>query len=73
MIDLNCIGLKCPEPVMMLRKTVRKMEDGETLEVVTDDPSTKRDFPAFCEHMDHTLISSCEENDTFKFVIKKGM
>lgn len=28
---LDALGLRCPEPVMMVRKTVRNMQPGETL------------------------------------------
>ena len=46
--SLDALGLRCPEPVMMVRKTVRKMATDETLLVVADDPSTTRDIPSFC-------------------------
>ncbi len=31
---LDTLGLRCPEPVMLVRKTVRNMADGETLLVL---------------------------------------
>ncbi|UJF19320.1 sulfurtransferase TusA [Vibrio sp. SS-MA-C1-2] len=69
---LDAIGLRCPEPVMMVRKTVRKMTDGETLLITADDPSTVRDIPSFCRFMDHTLIDSQVETSPFQFLIQKG-
>ena len=35
---LDALGLRCPEPVMMVRKTVRTMPVGETLLIIADDP-----------------------------------
>ena len=35
---LDALGLRCPEPVMMVRKTVRHMDNGETLLIIADDP-----------------------------------
>ena len=35
---LDAQGLRCPEPVMMVRKTVRNMQSGETLLIIADDP-----------------------------------
>ena len=52
--QLDAIGLRCPEPVMMVRAAIRKMNDGETLLITADDPSTTRDIPSFCTFMDHT-------------------
>ncbi|BBS89287.1 sulfurtransferase TusA [Aeromonas media] len=70
--ELNAIGLRCPEPVMMVRKKVRLMADGETLLVSADDPSTTRDIPSFCRFMDHTLIASETEQAPYRYLIRKG-
>ncbi|UBO73983.1 sulfurtransferase TusA [Aeromonas rivuli] len=70
--ELDAIGLRCPEPVMMVRKRVRTMAQGETLLVSADDPSTTRDIPSFCRFMDHTLIASETEQLPYRYLIRKG-
>ncbi|WP_318445667.1 sulfurtransferase TusA [Photobacterium leiognathi] len=70
--SLEAQGLRCPEPVMMVRKTVRKMVEGETLLVLADDPSTTRDIPSFCRFMDHTLLAADTESVPYRFLIQKG-
>ena len=35
---LDAQGLRCPEPVMMVRKTVRNMQTGETLLIIAGTP-----------------------------------
>jgi len=70
--NLEAQGLRCPEPVMMVRKTVRKMAEGDTLLVLADDPSTTRDIPSFCRFMDHTLIAADTDNIPYRFLIRKG-
>ena len=37
---LDTLGLRCPEPVMLTRKTIRNMAEGEILLIVADDPTT---------------------------------
>ncbi|WP_286234181.1 sulfurtransferase TusA [Thalassotalea sediminis] len=69
---LDAIGLKCPEPVMMVRLNIRKINDGETLLVLADDPSTARDIPSFCRFMEHELVAAQTESLPFQYVIKKG-
>jgi tRNA 2-thiouridine synthesizing protein A len=69
---LDAIGLRCPEPVMMVRKTIRKLNSGDTLVVTADDPSTTRDIPSFCRFMDHELINSEVDSIPYKYIIKKG-
>ena len=70
---LEAKGLRCPEPVMMVRKTIRRMQDGEVLLVKADDPSTTRDIPIFCRFMDHQLIGAQTEQLPYQYLIKKGM
>ncbi|MCY7294856.1 sulfurtransferase TusA [Alteromonas sp. a30] len=71
--ELDALGLRCPEPVMMVRMRVRKMQEGETLLVIADDPATTRDIPSFCRFMAHTLVSYDTENHPFRYLIKKGV
>ncbi|MCL1039799.1 sulfurtransferase TusA [Shewanella corallii] len=71
--QLDALGLRCPEPVMMVRKTVRHMAEGETLLIIADDPATTRDIPSFCQFMDHTLIASNTDELPYRYLIKKGL
>ncbi|MBT0587912.1 sulfurtransferase TusA [Alteromonas oceanisediminis] len=71
--ELNAIGMRCPEPVMMVRLQIRKMAEGERLAVVADDPSTTRDIPSFCRFMHHTLVGSDAHEAPFRYVIQKGL
>ncbi|MEI6893659.1 MAG: sulfurtransferase TusA [Colwellia sp.] len=69
---LNAIGLRCPEPVMMVRKKIRKIASGETLLITCDDPSTTRDIPSFCRFMEHELIAKQITTLPFLYIIKKS-
>ena len=70
---LDAQGLRCPEPVMMVRKTVRTMPVGETLLIVADDPATTRDIPGFCRFMEHTLLAQATEELPYRYLLKKGL
>ena len=72
-IELDVVGLCCPEPVMMVRMNIRKMGDGDQLRVIADDPSTTRDIPGFCRHMDHTLVESQTTEKPYVYLIQKGI
>ncbi|MET1256118.1 sulfurtransferase TusA [Aliikangiella maris] len=71
-ISLDTLGLKCPEPIMMIRKSMRKIDTGDILHIVADDPATKRDIPSFCEFMDHQLLEAQTDSSPFHYWIKKG-
>lgn len=69
---LDTQGLRCPEPVMLVRKTIRSMLPGEVLLVIADDPATTRDMPSFCQFMDHTLLRAECDSKPYRYWIKKG-
>lgn len=69
---LDTLGLRCPEPVMMIRKKMRELSSGESLLVIADDPSTQRDIPKFCQFMDHKLLDQQHNNKQFIFLIEKN-
>lgn len=71
--ELDTLGLRCPEPVMLIRARVRKMEEGETLLVIADDPATTRDIPSFCRFMDHELLAQQTERTPYQYLIQKGL
>ncbi len=68
---LDTLGLRCPEPVMLVRLTIRKMQPGQTLLIVADDPATTRDIPAFCHFMDHQLLAAETEHLPYRYLLKK--
>ena len=69
---LDTLGLRCPEPVKLVRKQIRHMQDGEVLLIIADDPATTRDIPSFCQFMDHRLLHSETEQPPFKYWVRKG-
>tara|TARA_R110001592_G_scaffold75295_3_gene228063 strand:+ start:3972 stop:4214 length:243 start_codon:yes stop_codon:yes gene_type:complete len=71
--QLDALGLRCPEPVMVIRKTVRKLEAGDLLEIIADDPATTRDIPSFCRFMEHQLVEAQIETIPYRYLIKKGL
>lgn len=70
--QVDTIGLRCPEPVMMVRKKMRELLAGETLLVSADDTSTTRDIPSFCRFMEHELIAQQINEKPYLYVIKKS-
>lgn len=70
--QLETIGLRCPEPVMMVRLKIREMRLGETVAVIADDHSTTRDIPSFCRFMEHELVEAQIIQSPYLFLIKKG-
>ncbi|MEK9670497.1 MAG: sulfurtransferase TusA [Gammaproteobacteria bacterium] len=66
---VDATGLKCPEPVMMLRNALRQVADGTCLKLIATDPSTLRDIPTMCRFMRHVLVSQDELDGHYEFVV----
>ena len=45
--SIDAIGLRCPEPVMLLHAAMRRLAPGQELTLRATDPSTERDVPNF--------------------------
>ncbi len=69
---LDCKGLSCPMPIMKLAITMKKFETDKILELLTTDPGSKEDVPAWCERTGNDLLETVEEGDGFAFFIRKG-
>jgi tRNA 2-thiouridine synthesizing protein A len=66
-------GLRCPEPVMMLRQKMRQLLPNETLLLIADDPATTRDIPQFCRFMEHRLLASKVDQKPYLYLLAKGL
>jgi TusA-related sulfurtransferase len=69
---LNCLGLKCPRPIVEMAKRMRKMDYGEILEVHADDPVAEHDIPAWCETTGNNLLKMENTEEFIKYFIKKS-
>ena len=71
-VSIDAIGLKCPEPVMLLHAAMRRLQSGQELTLRATDPSTERDVPNFCEFLGHALLVARREGDEFHYRIRKA-
>jgi tRNA 2-thiouridine synthesizing protein A len=70
--SIDAVGLKCPEPVMLLHAAMRRLAPGQELTLRATDPSTERDVPNFCEFLGHALLIARREGDEFLYRIRKA-
>jgi len=68
---LDCVGLYCPEPVFRTRQEIDKLDVGEVLEVIADDPAAEEDIPRLVKRLEQQLVEMRKEKDKFHFIIKK--
>lgn len=71
-ITLNALGRKCPMPVLMTKKELKKLNSGQTLELIVDDKGALKDVPALLHKTGDELLETKEENEKVTFMIKKN-
>ena len=62
----------CPIPILKAKKALKDMAMGSTLEILATDPGAVKDFEAFCRTTGNELVSSDQEADVYRFVIKRA-
>jgi len=54
--------LLCPMPVIRLQQTIARLAPGDEVDLLSTDPGSRRDVPAWCRVHGHELLS-CEERE----------
>jgi tRNA 2-thiouridine synthesizing protein A len=68
---LDAKGLACPMPIVKTKKAMNDLEVGQVLEIHATDKGAKNDLSAWAKSTGHELVADVEENDVFKFWIRK--
>ena len=71
-LTLNAVGKKCPMPVLMTKKELKKMSAGQTLELVVDDKGALKDVPALISKTGDSILETKEEGSNITFMIQKA-
>jgi tRNA 2-thiouridine synthesizing protein A len=57
-IELDCRGQKCPLPVIRLAQNIGRVEVGDVVRVLADDPAAANDIPAWCRMKQQEYLGS---------------
>lgn len=68
---LDCLGYVCPHPQIYTKKALEKMNEGDILEVVFDNPSSSESIAAMCESSGNEVMEKTSDNGKIIYKIKK--
>ena len=69
---LDAKGLSCPMPSVKTALALEQMEIGQVIEILTDDPVSKRDLPVWAESTGNELLEIKEEDKVIKIYLRKA-
>jgi len=70
--ELDALGLLCPLPVLKTRKALQRLEAGQVIRVLTDDPAALIDMPHYCAEAGHELLAQKEADAAVIWYLRKG-
>ena len=56
MIVLDCLGQRCPLPVIALARRIRQVPVGAVIRVLADDPAAANDIRAWCRMKEQDFV-----------------
>lgn len=68
--ELDVRGLSCPMPLLKTHQRMRAMNAGEVIHVLSDDPVSLHDIPAWCHKMGHVLVETKRLTEGVAFTIQ---
>ena len=71
-IRVDARGLKCPGPILKMKKTMDGLASGERVEITATDPGFPRDAAAWCSSTGNQLISKEASGGKSVVIIEKG-
>ena len=69
---LDVCGYVCPHPQIYCKKSLEKMNEGETLNMVFDNPSSAETIIQMLDQAGHELLNKKQEGGKIVFKIKKA-
>jgi len=64
--------MNCPMPILKTKKSIKKLNIGDTLEIFSTDPGSVRDFASFCKATGNELLESGEDAGVYRYLIRKN-
>jgi tRNA 2-thiouridine synthesizing protein A len=68
---LDCLGQRCPLPVIALARRIGEVEPGAIVRVLADDPAARVDIPAWCRMRDQEFLGATEVGGAPAFDVRR--
>lgn len=70
-VTTDVVYMMCPMHLLKLEEMIKQIAPGQVLEILTDYDGALEDIPGWCEKHGHEFIGIDEEDDFYKFYIRK--
>jgi tRNA 2-thiouridine synthesizing protein A len=70
--SIDARGMPCPGPLMSLIGAIREGQVGDVIEVLSSDPGSATDIPAWIHKAQHELIDTIPDEGFTRFIVRKA-
>ena len=70
-IKVDVRGETCPVPLVEMRKALRKVDQGDTIEIIGTHPASKKEIPMAANALSVKIISDEQIGNEWKIVLQK--
>jgi tRNA 2-thiouridine synthesizing protein A len=57
LVHMDCVGMRCPQPVLRLAVESAETPPGTIVEIVGDCPTFEKDIRTFCQRRQRAILS----------------
>ena len=69
---IDCTGLRCPMPIVKVKRALKGLEIGQVVEMIATDPGVIPDMEAWERQTGHDVLTAEEQPEgKFRFLVKK--
>jgi len=70
--SVDCVGTYCPVPLFRAKEGMDRIEAGQVLEIISDDPAAEEDLKSFARRAGHEIVGFEKNEGILRFLIRKG-
>jgi tRNA 2-thiouridine synthesizing protein A len=71
-LTIDAKGQKCPMPVLMTSRGIKKIEPGQIMVVEATDSGSRSDIPSWAKDTGNELLESSSDDGVYRYVIRKS-
>jgi TusA-related sulfurtransferase len=69
---LDCLGMLCPVPIIKTGRAIRRVDVGDVLTVLADDPGAELDLQDWCAANRHEFLGVDTDGDVLTTRIRRA-
>jgi tRNA 2-thiouridine synthesizing protein A len=70
-LTIDAKGQKCPMPVLLTSRGIKKIESGQIMLVEATDSGSRSDIPSWAKDTGNELLDQTDEDGVFRYIIRK--